>query len=368
MTIGYWLFLLMIIPVAAGIFAWIKFHTIDIRESGVGIAAALVTISLVLGMSKCSNQKDTETHSGKVEKAVHTPKWEAEWIELVTHYSTDSKGNTTSYTVPETRRETHYPKWWVETTLGRYDIEPWFFDQISKKHGITVERGYRPDYDSGDRNDYISYVNDDPEFVDYPLTETRTWRNPLKNNKTLHKYQNISEEQAKKMGLPNYPKNATFSSSRIIGDTAIDIWNWDKMNSAIGEQKRVNLILVKTDSIETAKYIQAYWQNGKKNDLVICHGGTKNAPADWCYVFGWSKSELVKQNIQTLFLTNPVNDGIHSELKAIVRKDFQSHEWTMYKDTDFPIPTGWVIAAFIIMLISQAVIYYQFHQEDIFPL
>lgn len=367
MTFGYWLFLLMIIPVAAGVFAWIKFHTIDIRESGVGIAAALVTISMVLGLSKCSNQRDTETHSGKVEKAVHIPKWEAEWIELVTHYSTDSKGNTTSYTVPETKRETHYPKWWVETTLGRYDIEPWFFDQISEKHGISVEKGYRPDYDSGDRNDYISYVNDDPEFCDYPVTKIKTWMNPLKNSKTLHNYQKISKEEAQKMGLPNYPDNATFSSSRIIGDTAIDIWNWDKMNSALGPQKHVNLILVKTDSIEKAKYIQAHWQNGKKNDLVICHGGTKNASADWCYVFGWSKSELVKQNIQTLFLTNPVNDDILKELKAIVRKDFQSHEWTMYKDTDFLIPTGWVIAAFIILTISQVGLYYFFHQEQLFP-
>ena len=367
MTFGYWLFLLMIIPVAAGIFAWIKFHTIDIRESGVGIVTALVTISTVLGLSKCSNQYDTETYSGKVEKAVHIPEWRAEWQEMETYTTTDSKGKSHTHTRMVTKRETHSPEWWVETTLGRTTIDPWFFDQISKKHGISVERGYRPDYDEGDRNDYISYVKDDPEFCDYPVTENRTWFNPLKNNKTLHSYQDISEEEAQKMGLPEYPKNATFSSSRIIGDGAINIWNWDKMNSALGHDKHVNLILVKIDSMEKAKYIQAYWKNGKKNDLVICHGGNKNASADWCYVFGWSKSELVKQNIQTLFLTNPVNDDILKELKVIVRKDFQPHEWVMYQDTDFLIPTGWVITAFIILIISQAAIYYYFHQEQIFP-
>lgn len=364
MTLGYWLFLLMIIPVAWGVFAWVKFHTIKIQEVGGGILAALFVISAVLGLSTCSSQSDTETLSGKVETAVHIPEWEAEWVELVTYSSTDSNGNTTSYTVPETRRETHYPEWYVETTLGRYDIEPWFFEQISKKHGVVVEKGYRPDYDSGDKNDYISYVNDDPEFCDYPVTKRATWSNPLKNSKSLHSYKSVSDEEAKRLNIPPYPKNDTFGSSRIIGTDTINIWNWDKMNSVLGPDKHVNLILVKLSTMEQAKYLQAYWKNGKKNDIVICYGGEDNSLAKWCYVFGWSKSELVKQNIQTLFISKPVNDEILSDLKQIVRKDFQPHPWTMYKDTDFPIPTGWVVAAFLIMLVSQGVLYYAFSEND----
>ncbi len=365
MTFGYWLFILMIIPVIAGCVSWIKFSTISLKESGVSVAAALVIISLVFGVSKFNSGIDTETYSGKVTKATHIPKWEAEWTELVTHTTTDSKGNVSTYTTLETRHQTHYPKWYVETTLGRISISENFFKQIGNRHGIVAERGYRPDYDSGDKNDYHSYVNDDPEFCDYPVTTCENWFNPLKNAKSLHSFKGMSKEEADKLGLYDYPVNDTFTSSRLIGNHAITIWNWDKMNSALGSQKHVNLILVKLPSVDKAKHLQNYWKNGKKNDLVICYNGKIGEPANWCYVFGWSKSELVKMNLQTLFLDKPVTNDILPDIKRIVRKDFAPHDWTMYKDADQVIPTGYVITAFLLMLGIQVALYYQFHKIDI---
>jgi hypothetical protein len=365
MTLGYWLFILMIIPVIAGIFCWLKFHTINLKESGISVAAAFLLILAVLGISKCSDQRDTETLSGRVVSAVHTPKWTAEWTELETYTTTDSKGNVQTHTRLVTKRETHYPKWWVETTLGNFKISENFFELIGNKHGIKKVKGYRPNYDEGDRYDYHSYVKDDPEFCDYPVTTQNTWKNPLKNSKSLHSFKEIKEEQALKEGLPPYPQNERFKSSRILANTQISIWNWDKMNSAIGEQKKINLILVQLKDMEQAKRLQQYWKNGKKNDLVICYNGKQGEPADWCYVFGWSKSELVKLNLQSLFLDKPLNDDILPEIKRIVRKDFQPHEWTQYEHIDHMIPTGWVITAFILMLLTQVGLYYFFHHNEI---
>lgn len=364
MTLGYWLFILMIIPVVAGIICWVKFHSIDIKELGVGIASALIVIGSVLSIGTCSLKEDSETLSGMVTSAVYMPEWHARWTEVETYITTDGKGRTQTRTRAVTRNR-HYPeRWYAETTLGRVDITSGFYKQIANKHGQFAELGDRLHYHSGDRYDYISIVKDDPTYCDYPMTQTRSWSNPLKNSKGLHNYREISEKEAQRLNLPSYPQNKTFGSSRIIGNSPINIWNWDKLNSYLGPTKHVNLILVKMPGgIEQAKLLQEYWQNGKKNDLVICYDGESNKPAQWCYVFGWSKSELVKLNIQSLFLEKPVNDYILPDLRNVVATHYQAHQWAKYEGSPIIIPTGWVVAAFILMLASQIVLYNFFHKN-----
>lgn len=303
---------------------------------------------------------DSETVSGRITSTHHIPEWEAEWIEMETHSSTDSNGNTTSYTIPVTKHETHYPKWVAETTIGQISIEESYFDHISGKHGIYKERGYRPDYDSGDRYDYFTTVKDDPEFCDYPVNLTRMWNNPLKGTESLYTFKKISDEQAKKLHLHPYPRNDTFLSSRLIG-VPLSSWNWDKMNSAIGKQKRVNVIMINfgSRSMDSAKEQQAYWQNGKKNDLVLCYG------KGWSYVFGWTKSELVKQNLQTILLDNPINDDIIPLIKLEIRNNFKPYKWIQHENIQRSVPVWGVIVAFLLMIGSQ-VLCYKFFHENIF--
>lgn len=109
--------------------------------------------------------------------------------------------------------------------------------------------------------------------------------------------------------------------------------------------------------IENAKNLQAYWKNGKKNDIVICYGD------GWSYVFGWSETELIKLNLQTILLDNPVNDDIISLIKAEIRKNFKPHKWTMYEEQEFIVPTWTVVMAFILMILSQIGLYYAFHKN-----
>jgi hypothetical protein len=356
----------MIIPVIAGCVSWLKFHTINLTEAGISTASALVVISMVLLISECSMDHDKETLSGRVTKACHTPEWHARWTELETYTTTDSKGRTRSHTRLVTKTRTYSPRWWVETTVGDFDIPQNSFKHIGDKHGIVTSLGYRPNFDYGDVNDYTSYVKDDPEFCDYPVTTVSSWRNPIKNAKSLYSFREISEEEAQKEGLYEYPiEHTLFNSSRLLGNPNVSIWNWDKMNSALGSRKKVNLILVKIDSFDKAKLLQNYWKNGKKNDIVICYNNTGNQPPDWCFVFGWSKSELVKLNLQTLLLDNTIDDSIIPKIKQIVDRDFFPHDWTMYKDTQKVIPTAWVVVAFILMVITQSCLYYVFHHEDI---
>lgn len=363
MTFGYWLFALMILPLIGGIVCWIKFHTIDLKELACGVGVSILTISGILSIGTCSVQHDTQTLSGRVTSAVYIPEWKARWTETETYTVTDSKGKSSTKTRTVTKNKTYPEEWYANTTLGKVSITKTFYQQISNKHGSFKELGDRYRYYSGDLYDYISNVRDDPAYCDYPMTSTRSWRNPLKGARGLHNLPEISEKSALSMGLPAYPDNDTFGSSRLVGNIPINIWNWDKLNSFVGPQKHVNLIAVNLPGgLEQAKQLQAYWQNGKKNDLVICYGGSSEKP-EWCYVFGWSKSELVKLNIQTIFLNNIVNDDIVKPIQEEVLKNFEPHDWATYKDSPLLIPSGLVIGAFIFTLLNQIGLYILFHKN-----
>jgi len=357
---GYIIFLLMTIPVLVGLFFFIKSDRIIWWESLSSIAVALAVCSLTFAISQCSSTRDTETWSGQITRVEHTPEWDAEWEELETRYTTDSDGNSESYTVWVTKREHHEPEWTAITTIGELTLSQGYYSHIVKEHGERSERGYRPNYSKGDRNDYYSDVSDDPEFCNYPVTKVVNWRNPLKNAKGLHGFREMGEDEANKLNLFDYPLNGNFKSSRLLGNPDIDIWNWDKMNAAIGAAKQVNVILINCTgrNQEFAKNQEIYWRGGKKNDLVLCYG------EGWSYVFGWSQSQLIKQNLMTILIDNPVDSAIIPLLKKEIRENFRPHEWEKYSDASVPVPVGATILAFIIVLLSQTACYVLFHKNE----
>jgi hypothetical protein len=364
MTVGLWILFLMIIPVLAGIIMFIKFHTIDWRETlcSLGVALSLITVTLIL--SKCKNNSDFRTVSGRVTSVTYTPPWRAEWTETESYTVTDSKGHSKTKT-RTVRKSRNYPaKYIANTTIGNFTTEQVFYKTLCNIGGYTSKLGYRPNYDSGDRYDYITYVKDDPEFCDYPVSSTVYWKNPLKGEEGLHNFRKISDNEAKSKNLVSYPKANTFYPYKVLGTQDVDGWSWHKMNSALCENMRVNLILLKLPGgMDQAKLQQVYWSNGKANDIVICYDGKRSQPADWCYVFGWSDSHLVKTKLESLFLEKPINSDIIYDIKNIIRSDFKPHDFTKYENRFGSVPIGFVIAAFIIMLISQGSLYYIFHNN-----
>lgn len=365
MTSGYWVFLIMLLPVIAAVVSFLKFRTIDIKEIGISLGVALTITLLTLFLGGLGMQLDTETHSGYIVRLEHTPKWEAEWVEVVTETHTDSKGNQYTTTHNEVRSETHYPTWTAVTTVGDKEIDKATWDEIRSKYGTQSKRGHRPDYDSGDKYDYYTVIDDNGYYPTYPVSMTRMWQNKYKNTDSIVVGEPIPDEEASKIGLPEYPKNNNlFVSNRIIGSSDIPIYKWDQLNTVVGERNHINLILVNMTgkTMEHAVMLRQYWQNGKKNDLVICYN-KDNEAKPWCYVFGWSKTELVKQNITTLFLTTPIDENIIPLIDKEIDKNFESYDWSSVEVHGTPVATWVVLTAFILMSISQGILYYKFHNN-----
>jgi len=119
----------------------------------------------------------------------------------------------------------------------------------------------------------------------------------------------------------------------------------------------VNVLMVKLGSIDTAKKFQQHWKNGRKNDLVLCYGD------GWSYVFGWTDKELVKMNLQTILLDNPIDINIIPLIKSEILKNYKPHNREQYQDDEFVVETWMIVTAFLLMIATQAGLYYKFHKN-----
>ncbi len=116
--------------------------------------------------------------------------------------------------------------------------------------------------------------------------------------------------------------------------------------------KRINLILIGAgDKDETyGQLYEAKFIGGKKNDLVIVYGGgSKTNAASWAYCFGWTEKDLVKRNLETILLSNPINNNILDKMESEIRFHYQIKDWTKFNYITVYPPT-WVYFVYLILM------------------
>lgn len=143
-----------------------------------------------------------------------------------------------------------------------------------------------------------------------------------------------------------------------------DKMEFDRMNTRLGPSKKVNMIFVGFgDKDSTYGQMQeAKWLGGKKNDLVVAFGGmTKNRPATWVHVFGWSESFLAKRDIETLFTKYPASPQLLTLVEKEVNQNYQIKEWKKFDYITVEPPAWAYYVYFIVLIITQGLLYFLFH-------
>jgi hypothetical protein len=346
------LYLIALIPAIIGIILYICNKEITWFEwFGATIIAFLfsgiVHITSIYGMTR-----DIQTLSGQISRAVHYPRWVERYTVTVT--TTDSKGKTHSHM--ETRYRTHSENWQAETTLeDENEISESFFKEVSTNFkDLTTERPYKSGFSSGDPNIYVTYNK--TKYV-YPVTSLRVWKNKIKAAPSVFSFAKVP----KNIPVYKYPPNEDWlKSDRLLGNIPINLLEFDRMNSRLGPLKHVNIIIVyfgnKDSSI--AKWQQSKWIGGKKNDLVICYGGQKNDKADWVFCFGWTEKEIVKRNLETIFLDNKIDSSIIPNIEKEVRRNYNIKDWHKFDYITIYPPTWSYWVLIFLMIISQGVFWY----------
>jgi hypothetical protein len=355
------LYIFALIPAIIGFIIWIANDEVNIIEWLIGSATAFIVAGLVHACAIFGMTHDKEVWSGRIIRAVHYPEWIEEYqvavYKTVTH--TDSKGNRHTEQVfshYETRHRTHNEYYEAKTDLDYSKIiDKNFFKEIVKNFGnLTTETPYKSGFDSGDKNIYVAYNK--TGYI-YPATDIRSFENRIKAAPSVFSYPKVPKN-VKVYEYP-YPENWRISN-RLLGENRISINEFDKMNSRLGFKKRVNVIMINFTNQDSsiAQYQEAKFIGGKKNDIVLCYG------LGWAYCFGWTEKTLCKRNLETILLTNPINDNILPIIEKEIVKNYIIKDWSKFDYITIEPKSGTYLWYFITMFITQIGLWILFIYND----
>lgn len=365
-----------LIPVTIGAFLLYKNREVVWWEWLIGTACAFALAGIMHGCAIHGMTDDVETWSGYITKVSHHPEWVEHWVETHTEtYTTgsgkDQQTHTRTWTTDE--YDTHSEHWVAHRDFGSFVdteiIDVSTFRELSKKFGgVLFDDGLQPLRHGGrrykgDRNIYS--VNNDKNYIS-PVTTIQTFENRVKAAPTIFSFVTVPTN----INVYPWPNNPDWMhSDRLLGTASVLInqYKWDCMNSLIGPRKKINLIMVgfSNEGQEYGQWQQAKWIGGKKNDLVLCFGGASTKQnAKWAYVFGWTENELVKKNIETILLNNPINNNIIPLIVEEVNKNYVIKDWSKFDYISIQPPTWsyWVFT--ILLILTQGGLYYFFHVNE----
>lgn len=344
-----------------------------------GIGASLLLAGIFQLCSFLGRTADVETWSGVITQTTRYGAWVEQYEEAHTETyacGTDSKGNTTycTRTYYTTEYAHHGGNNDVDRNFGTIEdspgVEQQFHDVVQANFGGGVDATYNQScthgghYYSGDRT---AYVTRNKTGYIHPVTMTKYFKNKVKAAPSLFSFAKVPTN----ITVFPWPANGDWANSERVMGTAknmVSTYDWDVLNTQLGPTKKINLIIVGFPAgtpTDMAQWQQAKWIGGKKNDLVIVFGGgSQTAKADWVDVFGWTEKDIVKHNIESLFLNNPVNKDILPKIAAEVNLNYVKKDWHKFDYITIEPPTWsyWLYA--IVMLLVEGGLYAWFHFNE----
>lgn len=367
------------ILLCVGCYLWYKSDNVTWWEwaiSGlVGFAlAGIFQYTSIKGMTA-----DTETWSGEITYAKKIPRWKEYYEKAIykTEYYYTGVGKDRerrsrrvfSHWSPRSRwheeRNIAYSNIDTEYAIGADKFE--YF--VKKFNHRESKKGQRrtSEHDSkmleGDPNDY--YSMNKTRWIE-PITKTVSFENRIKATPTVFSFAKLPEN----VKVHDYPPNNNpFVSDRLMGTAKVffDQFQFDKLNAELGPIKHVNIIIVGFGDKDTSygDWQEAKFIGGKKNDLVITFGkATRTSPPQWVKVFGWTENEIVKRNIETLFLTNILSDDIFISLKNEIARNYVIKDWSKFDYITVEPPVWSYFVFFGVILVVQGGLWYIFHTNE----
>jgi hypothetical protein len=215
--------------------------------------------------------------------------------------------------------------------------------------------------DSGDNNIYRT--SNKTGYL-YPTTIIRNFDNRIKAAPTLFSFAKVPTN----IPVFKWPENGNWmQSDRLINEPRISILEFDRMNSRIGPKKFVNVIFINfgDKGSEIAQWQKSAFIGGKQNDLVLCYGqlNTNNVP-NWSVCFGWSDSEICKRDLETILISNPINNSILPLIEKEIIKGYTIKRWEDFNYIAISPPRWTYIVLVILMVILQGGFYYWAHNNE----
>jgi hypothetical protein len=363
-------YLIAFVPVVIGAIQWVMSRRVVWWEWLVGSAVGFAISGMFHVIAVTSMANDVETWSGQVTHAVHYPYWHAKWTELET-YTVGSGKNRQTMTRLVTKTRDYPEHWTAYVSYGSasqsYPVSADDFGTICLRFGVKEPRvvaGDRHNYNRGDKNDYWA---DNLKNEIIPANTSYSWENRVKAAPSGFSFAKVPDNA----GVFEYPKNEDWRrSNRLLGTANGDFttYEWDCMNSRLGPEIWANVITVgfgPGSSSDMGTHQEAKWFGGKKNDVVVCYGGTrKDGRPGWTYAFGWTEQEIVKRNLETIFLLNKPSNDLIPKIEAEILDNYAIKDWTKFDYLTVEPPWWSFLVLVIFMVVAQGGFWYFAHAND----
>lgn len=349
--------IIYIIPFITALFLLIVFNRKMVWWEYLVLILPSLLFTLITQLIMVSvNSSDTEYLGGYVNRITYYEPWDE--MVRVRHTRTDSDGEEEVYYTWE--REYHSERYTYVDNESNWEhyLSKKEYEIIKKRMGDkAVFRDMHRDYHRIDGDAYDIYWDKTIEHL-YDITTPHSYTNKIKASQshTIFKYSDISEEDAKELGLYEYPDINLMNQNPIIGRYASDK---DKqrikyINATYGKthQFRVYMLFYEGKDIEISEQQKAYWQNGNKNEFVVCLG-TQRDSVVWCNPFSWCDEPKLEALTRDYFIQNPNVDidAYGKWLQTQIPTKWKRKEFSDFEYIHIGLSKGQYIALIIIMIL-----------------
>ncbi len=253
--------------------------------------------------------------------------------------------------------------------LKNEDYSSWFFSAsdfyrmghlFNKPYKI---RGNRPSgtFDS-DMNDYVYKPKDDAIV---PYSSSRGYINKPAVSENLIVGKTIYDDDILKYPDTGY----NFNVNKVVGDLRI---NNDDIGAINARLERANIIVygIKNGNTQQCEAVKSNWKNGKLNDLVFCITSTDNKTIEYVKVFGWTKNEVLKKELESMVVNKKftIFKDLRKQITDKINKDYEELDMEQYSYLDVYISSttrNWFIAVFLLIIgIAWSVCYFNDWDDD----
>lgn len=276
-----------------------------------------ISAAIYFGMVSYS-ESDTEYFGDYVTEIRYYEPWN-EYIHKTCSYTTSSGSGknrvTTTHYYDCSYVDYHEEKFTqVFSTGGELDISKKEYNRLQsqwiKTRNVFVDLNRH--YHSIDGNMY-KLAFDGIREHSKTKTVLHSYKNKIKASQSIFGFTNIEPEDAKKMGLHNYPElidqkdndffGGTNNQNPFIGykPTKNELTRWQFINGYYGprEQFRTYLLFYYNQPQSIVEDQKDYWQGGNKNEMVLCFGiDSITKKIQWFDAFSWCDKPTFEVNFR----------------------------------------------------------------------
>jgi hypothetical protein len=286
---------------------------------------------------------------------------------------TDSKGNTQYCTKSYdcSYCSDHGADYYLVDYSGhKFDISVTYYNYLTKKWSATpkfVELARDIDHHGscGVDGDLYEIFWDRKVLTSVPTTWTHIYENRVKVSSSAFRYPTVSEQDKQMYGLYDYPEVKGFNQQSVLG---AEQFSWlspvDKVLAEkycqylcgyYGPRKQLKLwvLLYKNQPSLSADMQEAYWNNGNKNEMVVCIGlDSVSRKIQWVRPFSWTTNRTLLADIREDLME--IGDYDFLRIYPVLSKNLSSFERRHFKEFKYlsvQSPTWAIVLTYILNLI-----------------